>query len=201
MKVLVVGGAGFIGKSVCFELRLRGHEVYVLDDMSSGTYDNVRQGLGDQNHEKFVFGCATNQELMYRVIEHVDCVVHLAALVSVEVSQRNPLASEKNTYLSTIIVGNACKMFKKRMVFASSASVYGTKEGVVSESELLVPCSVYGMDKKKSEDYLQLIAEESFGINTLRFFNVYGKNQNPMYGAVIPAFVKAFENELVALRS
>ncbi|MFM8933817.1 MAG: NAD-dependent epimerase/dehydratase family protein, partial [Gemmataceae bacterium] len=189
-KVLVTGGAGFIGSHLVRALRERGDLVAVLDDLSTGQRSNLPPDV------EFHPGKAESIQETPDVIEGVDLVYHLAALASVQASLDNPLASHAACATSTLAVCQAARLARvRRVVYAGSASAYGIPAGPVQrEEDPLSPLSPYAAAKLAGELYLQAFGA-AFGLETarLRFFNVYGPRQRPdsPYSGVIALFAKA----------
>lgn len=189
MRVVVTGGAGFIGSAVCRELVNVGHSVVVLDDLSSGRRENL-DGLPDV---ELVVGQAQDQELILRAARGADALVHLAADVSVVRSLEDPWRTHRSNLDSTLAVLQAAREHSCHVTLASSSAVYGEGDPEPRrETEVPAPMSAYGASKSASESYVQAY-RASFGLRAVawRFFNVYGPGQpaGHAYAAVIPAFV------------
>jgi len=192
-RVLVTGGAGFIGSHTVDLLMKRGAEVWVLDDMSSGSLPNLSHWRGNQRlHVKV--GTVLNYKLLEQMSQKVDAILHLAALVSPTISVRNPEQTNAVNVTGTLNVLRAAKESDlQRVVFASSSSVYGrSKNGRITEDAQLNPISPYGVSKLAAEKYCKAYYE-MFDLPTisLRYFNVYGERQsaNP-YSGVIAIFAR-----------
>lgn len=189
-KVLVTGGAGFIGSHLVHALTGRGDTVVVVDDLSTGYQANLPAGV------EFHQAKAESILDLPGCMDGVDLVYHLAALASVQASLDNPLASHAACATSTVAVCQAARLAKvRRVVYAGSASAYGVPAGPVQhEDDPLSPLSPYAAAKLAGEMYLQAFGA-SFGLETarLRFFNVYGPRQRPdsPYSGVIALFAKA----------
>ncbi|MDP9866834.1 MULTISPECIES: NAD-dependent epimerase/dehydratase family protein [Streptosporangium] len=192
MRVLVTGGAGFIGANLCRALAARPEveSITVLDDLSSGDLAN----LGEVGVD-FVMGSILDRELLAEVVAGATHVVHLAARPSVPRSLHDPLASHSVNATGTLHLLEACRASRPHVILASSSSVYGDcREQHKHEDLATRPLSPYGASKLATEAY-GLAYAESFGLPVLpfRFFNVYGPMQaaDHAYAAVIPAFVSA----------
>lgn len=188
-KTLITGGAGFIGSHIVEGLTNSGHRVVVLDNLSTGKKENL--DLNNKNLE-FVEGDILNNELVEKLVEESDYVIHLAAIVSVELSVKNPDLSKKVNLDGAFNVINAAKKFKKRLFFASSAAVYGNPTNLpICENHPQKPISPYGLEKYIIEQYCQLY-NDLFGFSYVcgRFFNVFGERQDPKspYSGVISIF-------------
>ncbi len=192
MRVIITGGAGFIGSHTVEEFLSAGYEVVVVDNLRTGSVENIKHVM-----EKITFIEADicNEDVLIDVIKEGDIVVHLAALVSVPESLEYPDVAHRINVTGTHNVFVAAKNAKARkIVSASSAAVYGNTNNVpTSESEPLRPLSPYALHKSINEQYGELFAAE-YGLPSvfLRFFNVYGPRQRAEggYASVIPLFIK-----------
>lgn len=192
MRVVVTGGAGFIGANLCRELATRDAvtEVVALDDLSSGfasNLDGVDAGL--------VEGSILDRDVLSNVMDGAAAVVHLAARPSVPRSLLDPVASHEVNATGTLYVMEAARAAGAHVVVASSSSVYGNSDVLPkSEDSPTRPLSPYAVSKLATEGYA-LAYQASYGLPVLafRFFNVYGPLQaaGHAYAAVVPAFVEA----------
>lgn len=196
---LVTGGAGFIGSNiVTYLMKYNAGKVIVLDDLSNGYKKNIEQFIGQSNFQ-FIEGDITDFELVSQVMKDVDYVTHQAALGSVPRSIENPLATHHaNTTGLLTILTCAKDANVKRVVFASSSSVFGdSKELPKVESRIGRQLSPYAVSKRTKELYAQVFADV-YGLDVvgLRYFNVFGPNQSPNgpYAAAIPLFMEAVLN-------
>ena len=191
MRALVTGGAGFIGSHVARLLLRQGWEVRVLDDLTTGSWSS----LGE-----FASGCELlkgdirDRQRIREACRGVDRVFHLAAMVSVADSVSDPTRCESINVQGTITVLEAAQECGVgRVVFTSSASVYGNAEKMpVTESDPILPLSPYAASKARGEQYCRLFSDNTeLETVALRYFNVYGPGQtvNGGYAAVIPAFI------------
>jgi len=191
MRVLITGGAGFIGSNLARAALAEGHEVVVLDDLSTGYAGNL-DGLAVRFHE----GSVNDRDVLDAALEDVDAVVHLAALGSVPRSILDPAATHHANATGTLsVLEGARRADVGHVVMSSSSSVYGLNPALPkSEREWVRPLSPYAVSKLAGEQYL-LAYQQSFGLETLafRFFNVYGPRQMPghAYAAVVPVFLDA----------
>lgn len=197
MRALVTGGAGFIGSAVVARLMSGGNHVRVLDDLSSGSPENLRrlEGSSSGGLLEFVEGTIEDLEAVRAAVGGMDLVIHLAALVSVPASLQTPQRCYTvNLNGSLNVLSAASEAGVKRVVLASSAAVYGDASGRAAESDPPSPLSPYAASKLTMEAAAALHTDRT-GLETvcLRYFNVYGPNQRPdsQYAAVIPAFVAA----------
>ena len=193
MRVLVTGGAGFIGSHLVERLLVEGHAVRVLDDFSSGRREN-RAFAKPSAALEVIEGDIRDAHSVETAVAGVDGVFHEAALVSVPRSVEDPELSCAVNAHGTVRVFDAARRARvRRIVFASSAAVYGdTATLPVTESEPVRPLSPYGLDKRYTEQ-LAVLHHALYGLETvpLRYFNVFGPRQDPSspYSGVISIFV------------
>ncbi len=195
MKIVIIGGAGFIGSHLVEELADKAEvEVKVIDDLSTGKLENIQPFL---NKIKFVKGGIRDLELLRREFKGYDYVLHHAASVEV-VAQSFARILETNDInvdgtLKVLIAAKEAGI--KRVIFASSCSVYGDRNIAVEDWQIN-PISPYAAAKLAGEHYCNFF-HNVFGLETvnLRYFNVYGKRQNPAYGAAILTFINQIKND------
>jgi UDP-glucose 4-epimerase len=191
MRVLITGGAGFIGSNLARAALAEGHEIVVLDDLSTGYAANL-DGLAVRFHE----GSVNAHNDLDAAMQDVDAVVHLAALGSVPRSILDPVATHHANATGTLsVLEGTRRAGVGHVVMSSSSSVYGLNPALPKgEREWVRPLSPYAVSKLAGEQYL-LAYQQSFGLETLafRFFNVYGPRQRPgqAYAAVVPVFLDA----------
>jgi len=194
-KVVVTGGAGFIGSNLAEELVNRGDDVTVVDNLATGRIENLG-GLVGNKHFNFVEGSITDLDFLKGVFKGVSIVYHQAALPSVPRSIRDPIASNEANVNGTLNVLVAARdSGVKKVVYASSSSVYGETPTLPKSEDMCVsPLSPYAVSKMTGEFYCSVF-ERIYGLQTvsLRYFNVFGPRQDPssQYSAVIPKFVGA----------
>jgi UDP-glucose 4-epimerase len=190
MRSLVTGGAGFIGSHLVDALVAAGHEVVVVDDLSTGSAANVAAGV------ELVVGSIAEEALVRDAIVGCEVVFHQAAHKAVLRSVEHPLTTDlANTHGTLTVLQAARDAGVRRFVHASSSSVYGGVASVPTpETAPLLPKSPYAVSKLAAEHYCRVF-HELYGLETvaLRYFNVYGPRQRPdaTYAAVIPLFVDA----------
>jgi nucleoside-diphosphate-sugar epimerase len=190
MRYLVTGGAGFIGSNTVDELVRRGHNVVVLDDLSSGKAENL---AGVKGKIQFIQQSITNLDRLREVCRGVDYVMHLGARTSVPRSVIDPLETNRVNVDGTLNVLVAARDAKvKRVVFAGSSSVYGETPTLPKrESMPPAPISPYGVSKLAGEIYGQVF-QRAYGLEfvSLRYFNVFGPRQDPgsPYSGVLSLF-------------
>ena len=186
MRVLVTGGAGFIGSHVIDELRRRNHEPVVFDDLSSGKRGNLPDGV--PLHE----GDIRDNQRLSAVFDETrpDAVCHLAAQVSVSRSVREPAFDAAVNVLGTLnVLSQSARLGVKRVVFSSSGgALYGDVETPADEDHPCLPISPYGISKLTGERYLEFFADEhEMQTVAVRFSNVYGPRQDPLGEAGVVA--------------
>lgn len=195
-KYLVTGGAGFIGSHIVERLVKQGDSVRVLDNLSTGSLDNLAHLGGGY---EFIDGDLQDELRVAQAVQGVDVVIHQAALASVPRSIAHPLDTHHACVTGTVVLLDECrKRGVRRVVYAASSSAYGNQPVMPkTESQLPQPLSPYAAAKLAAELYLEAFAS-SYGLETvrLRYFNVFGPRQDPNspYSAVIPLFVTAVVN-------
>jgi UDP-N-acetylglucosamine/UDP-N-acetyl-alpha-D-glucosaminouronate 4-epimerase len=190
VQAFVTGGAGFIGSNLVDALVDEGHMVRVLDDLVTGSRDNVNPAA------EVTIASVADTDAVRGAIEGCDTVFHVGALRAVERSVGDPLATDLSNVHGTLTVLHAAhEAGVRRVVSASSSSVYGgAKQVPTPETARLMPRSPYAVSKMAGEHYCRVYTE-LYGLETvsLRYFNVYGPRQRPdsPYAAVIPLFIDA----------
>lgn len=193
---LITGGAGFIGSNIARQLLKSDKKIIVLDNLSTGRLSNL-----DDVKDKIeiIKGDITDYKLLLKSFKKVDYILHQAALRSVPFSVDHPQEANKVNVEGTLNVLLAAKKCGvKRVVYASSSSVYGDRESALrSEAMPTSPVSPYAVSKLAAEHYCRMFSS-LYGLETvsLRYFNVFGPYQDPdsQYSAVIPIFIKAISN-------
>ena len=194
-KIAVTGGAGFIGSNLVERLLSKGHEVTVVDDLSTGLRSNL-----DLNKVTFHELSLTNRDGLAKALNDVDAIVHLGARGSVPRSLKNPIATHDVNATGTLNVLEAARTSGAQVIFSSSSSVYGRNGQLPKdESMWLSPLTPYAASKLAAEGYVQAYgAAYEVPVTLLRFFNVFGPKQRPdhEYAAVLPKWIwKAMNNE------
>ncbi len=199
MKVLVTGGAGFIGSSLVEELINRNHDIIILDNLSTGRYENIHLA------SEFVHGDIRESKVLEDITRDVDCIFHLAAFVSVPASIQRPDECYGVNIDGTLnVIKAAGENGVRKIIFSSSCAVYdGTQSSAINENCGIDLVSPYARSKYEAE---QLLSEYShkynFSFISLRYFNVFGERQDPgsPYSAVIPKFIsRALGNEEIVI--
>jgi UDP-N-acetylglucosamine 4-epimerase len=193
-KILITGGAGFIGSNLCDEMLRLGASVTCLDNFATGKFENIRH-LMDNPHFKLEVGDIRNIEDCRRGVEGADFVLHQAALGSVPRSIKDPLTSNEvngSGFLNMLVASRDAGV--RRFVFAASSSTYGDSQTLPKVEDVIgKPLSPYAVTKYVNELYADVFAR-TYGLPYigLRYFNVFGRRQDPhgAYAAVIPLFVK-----------
>lgn len=196
-KIAVTGGAGFIGSNLVQRLLSKGHEVTVVDDLSTGLKSNL-----DLNKITFHELSLTDRDGLAKAISGVDAIVHLGARGSVPRSLKNPIATHDVNATGTLNVLEAARTNGAQVIFSSSSSVYGRNGQLPKdESMWLSPLTPYAASKLAAEGYVQAYgAAYEVPVTLLRFFNVFGPKQRPdhEYAAVLPKWIwKAMNNEAI----
>ena len=200
-RILVTGGAGFIGSHTVDLLLRQNMQVIVLDNLSSGRLENLNL---QHPHLEFVEGDVLEYPLVVDLLKSCDAVLHLAAISSVPLSIEDPIYSfQVNTQgFLHILVATLKARRAIRLVYASSAAVYGDQSELPCREDAWLthcPRSPYAMQKMHNEEYADLYAH-LYGIKSLalRYFNVYGLRQDPLspYSGVITRFLDDYEKDL-----
>jgi UDP-N-acetylglucosamine 4-epimerase len=194
-KVLVTGGAGFIGSNLCEDLLKNNNEVVCLDNFSTGKTQNIEPFLNNGNF-RLITGDIRNINDCHKAVEGISIVLQQAALGSVPRSLNDPITTNSvnvDGFLNMLVAARDAKV--KRFVYAASSSTYGDSAALPKTEDIIgKPLSPYAVTKYVNELYAHV-----FGLNYgmeligLRYFNVYGRNQDPdgAYAAAIPKFIKS----------
>lgn len=204
MRVLVTGGAGFIGSHLCEALLKRGEEVFVLDDLSTGRFENIEhlEGL------RCVIDSTLNQQIVRDLVREVDQVYHLAATVGVQLVIDQPTKTIVNNIRGTETVLEETCRYRRRLLITSSSEVYGkgTQEVFHEDDDRIMGSTSltrWGYAASKAVDEFLALAywhEKRHPVVIVRLFNTVGPRQTGRYGMVIPRFVRqALLNEPVTV--
>ena len=195
-KILVTGGAGFIGSNLCEYFLNKGHQIICLDNFATGHLHNIKPLLDNSNFT-LIEGDIRNYSDCQKAVVGVDYVLHQAALGSVPRSIADPIKSNDVNVSGFLNMLHAAKEAQvKRFIYAASSSTYGDSEALPKVEDVIgKPLSPYAITKYVNELYAEIFSK-TYGIETigLRYFNVFGRKQDPngAYAAVIPKFVLQF---------
>jgi UDP-glucose 4-epimerase len=197
MRVLITGGAGFVGSHLSDELLKRGHRVHILDDLSTGAIDNVRH-LKHHPSFGYTIDSCSNASLVAELVDSADVVYHLAAAVGVELIVESPVRTIENNVHTTEVVLRAASKKKKPVFVASTSEVYGKSTALPfrEDGDLLMGPTFKGRwsyaCSKAIDEFLALAYWKERGLPTIigRMFNTVGPRQTGRYGMVVPNFVR-----------
>ncbi|MBK6749979.1 MAG: GDP-mannose 4,6-dehydratase [Pyrinomonadaceae bacterium] len=207
MKILITGGAGFIGSHLSDKLIAEGHEVTVIDDLSTGRYANIAH-LEDKPGFRLIIESVLNAPLMERLIRDTDRVYHMASAVGVRLIMEQPVKTIETIFHGTDVILKFCSRYRKRVLIPSTSEVYGKGISVPfkEDDDLLTG----GTDKhrwayacaKTLDEFLALAhwKETQLQVVVCRLFNTVGPRQTGQYGMVVPRFVHAaLKNETIEI--
>lgn len=198
MRVLITGGAGFVGSHLIDLLVESGYEITVIDDLSTGKIDNIKSHLTNKSVE-LVVGSADDESIMEPLIQKCDCIFHLAATVGVELVLAQPMRTIHNMFNTTAVVMKLASRYRKKVLITSTSEVYGKSVDVPfleSGDRLEGPttthrwayASVKALDEFLALAYFKI---EDLPVSIVRLFNTVGPRQSSDYGMVIPKMVRA----------
>ena len=198
MKILITGGAGFVGSHLADKLIGEGHEITVIDDLSTGRYSNVAH-LEDTDRFRLIIDTVLNERLMEELIRETDHVYHMASAVGVKLIMERPVRTIETIFRGTDVVLGFCSRYRKRVLIPSTSEVYGKGASVPfkEDDDLLTGAT----DKhrwadacaKTLDEFLALAhwKETRLPVVVVRLFNTVGPRQTGQYGMVVPRFVHA----------
>ena len=198
MKILITGGAGFVGSHLADRLHGEGHEITVIDNLSTGRYSNVEHLEGEKNF-RLIIDTVLNEALMEELIRETDRVFHMASAVGVKLIMERPVQTIETIFRGTDVVLGFCSRYRKRVLIPSTSEVYGKGISVPfkEEDDLLTGATdkhrwAYACAKTLDE-FLALAhwKETRLPVVVVRLFNTVGPRQTGQYGMVVPRFVKA----------
>jgi UDP-glucose 4-epimerase len=207
MRILVTGGAGFIGSHLNEALLQAGHNVTIVDDLSTGRMSNIEPFIGNPDF-RFAIENITNEAVMDRLVFDCDIIVHLAAAVGVDLIVNHPVAVIERNILGTDVVLKIADRYKKKIFVASTSEIYGKSENVPFREEddrLLGPTtkSRWSYSSSKAIDEFLALAywkEKDLPVIIGRFFNTIGPRQTGQYGMVVPRFItQALQNKPITV--
>ena len=198
MKILITGGAGFIGSHLAERLLADGHQVAIIDNLSTGSLDNI-ESFKDNANFHYTIGSILSRELLDKLMDGVDPVYHLAAAVGVKYIIENPLLSLKTNIVGTDNVLELANKHKAKVLITSTSEIYGKSDQVPFREEddrLLgsTHISRWGYSCSKAIDEFMALAyfrEKRLPVVIVRCFNTVGPRQTGQYGMVLPKFIKA----------
>ncbi len=207
MRVLITGGAGFIGSHLAEAYLEKGEEVYIIDDLSTGSLDNINHLKDNASYRERLFlhiDTILNRDIMLELVGTCDVVHHLAAAVGVRYILDNPMDSIKTNIQGSETILELCNKFKKRVLIASTSEVYGkhTHAPLVETDNIIYgPSSKFRWSyaaSKLMDEFMSLAYFRTTGlpVSIVRLFNTVGPRQTGTYGMVIPSLVsQALENK------
>jgi len=207
VKVLVTGGAGFIGSHLAGRLLKDGQAVIVVDNLSTGSLRNI-EAFKNKGEFDFVEGDIRNAGLMESLSEQCDVIYHLAAAVGVKLIAERPVHTIETNIGGTEVVLDAANKFGKKILIASSSEVYGKNERVPfqEDDDIVLGSPIFSRWSyacgKAIDEFLGLAFYQEYGLGVVigRFFNTIGPRQTGRYGMVVPRFVeRALRNEAVVI--
>ncbi len=198
LKLLVTGGAGFIGSNLVKRLLAMQHDVWTIDDLSTGSRNYLQDVMNHPRHT-FVQGSVLDKQLMQPLVERVDAVYHLSAVLGVKNTVDNPLKVIEGNIDGTRVVLELAHANKRKVVFASTSEVYGKNSELPfrEDSDRVYGTSAihrwcYATAKSLDEHLCLAYAQLGLPVTILRYFNAYGPGQtNSQYGMVVPRFITA----------
>ncbi len=196
MRYLVTGGAGFIGSHLCEFLLKEGHQVIALDDLSTGSLQNVKALCKNPSFQLFI-DTVLNPEILDALVFRVDIVFHLAAAVGVRTIIENPLQSLKTNVEGTLHTLEAAARYKRKVILTSTSEVYGKNENIPfsEENDIVLGSTTirrwgYACSKALDEFLgLAFASQRNIPVVIVRLFNTIGPRQTGRYGMVVPRFI------------
>lgn len=207
MKILITGGAGFIGSHLAGASMNDGNDVAVVDNLSTGSMANIEHFMPNEKFS-FVEGDIRDIKLIEKLMDKCDCVYHLAAAVGVQLIADRPVHTIETNIGGTEVVLDCANKFRKKILLASSSEVYGKSEKVpfCEDDDLVLGSTIYSRwayaCSKAIDEFLGLAFYQQYGLGVViaRFFNTIGPRQTGKYGMVVPRFVEsALKNEPVKI--
>ena len=198
MKILITGGAGFVGSHLADKLYNENHDITVIDDLSTGRYSNVEHLEGKERF-RLIIDTVLNAKLMEELIRESDRVFHMASAVGVKLIMEHPVKTIETIFRGTDVVLGFCSRYRKRVLIPSTSEVYGKStqvpfsedndilKGSTSKHRWAYACA------KELDEFLALAhwKETRLPVVVIRLFNTVGPRQTGQYGMVVPNFIKA----------
>ncbi len=192
-KILITGGAGFIGSNLAEELLKRGYSIRILDNLSTGKIENIKPILKDI---EFIKGDTRDETIVKKVLKNIQMVFHFAAISSTYYSVKFPAETINVNVNGTVnLLEKSVEAEIDKFIYSSSAAVYSNNNLPLIEDQPLNPLSLYGVSKVIGEKFLKIYYKtHNLRTISLRLFNVYGPRQNfqSKYSNVIPKFISSF---------
>jgi nucleoside-diphosphate-sugar epimerase len=197
MRYLITGGAGFIGSHLTERLLNEGHEVFIIDDLSTGTIDNIDPFRGHADF-KYVIDTVMNRPLLAELVDHADVIFHLAAAVGVRLIVESPVRTIETNVRATELVLELAAKKRKQVLITSTSEVYGKAEKIPfsEDGDLVIGPPNKGRwsyaCSKAIDEFLALAywREKKLPTVTVRLFNTIGPRQTGQYGMVAPTFIR-----------
>lgn len=198
MKYLITGGAGFIGSHLADKLYGEGHDITVIDDLSTGRYENVAHLEGKERF-RLIIDTVLNDKLMEELVRDADRVFHMASAVGVRLIMEQPVKTIETIFHGTDVVLKFCSRYRKRVLVPSTSEVYGKGTSVPFREEDDVLTGATSKHRwayacaKALDEFLALAhwKESRLPVVVVRLFNTVGPRQSGQYGMVVPNFIKA----------
>jgi UDP-glucose 4-epimerase len=198
MRILVTGGAGFIGSHLCERLLKEDHRVDVIDDLSTGSLKNVEVCLNSKNFE-FFHDSVLNEKMIYTLVDKCDMIYHLASAVGVQLIVDEPVRTIETNIRGTEVILEVAQKFRKKVLITSTSEVYGKSENESfrEEQDCVLGATTYSRwsyaCSKAIDEFLGLAYHRQYNLPVVlaRLFNTVGERQTGQYGMVIPRFVQA----------